>query len=162
MNERAALITISSSRAAGAPLGDESGARLLAFAERLGMEIAGAELIADERALIEERLRHYSDLERCELILTSGGTGVSPTDVTPEATLAVIDREVPGIAHAMRDAAREHTANWMLSRAVAGIRGASLVVNFPGSPASIDQSADAIADALVHAVALIRGRPSAH
>lgn len=161
MPARAAIISISTSRAGGAGP-DESGVRLSAFAQRVGCEIAGHDLIADERAGIEERLRHWSDVERCELILTTGGTGVSPTDLTPEATHAVIERETPGIPHAMREAARAHTPNWMLSRATAGTRGASLIINFPGSPASIDQNGAAIADAIEHALALIAGRPSAH
>jgi molybdenum cofactor synthesis domain-containing protein len=158
---RAAIITISSSKAAGEG-SDESGPRLAAFAERLGVEVVGRDLIADERARIEERLRHWSDAERCELVLTTGGTGLSPSDVTPEATLAVIEREAPGIPEAMREASREHTRNWMLARGVAGTRGSSLIVNFPGNPASIDQTGEAIAGALSHALALIAGRPSRH
>jgi molybdenum cofactor synthesis domain-containing protein len=158
---RAAVITISTSRAAGG-VADESGERLAAFAARLGAVLAGRELIADDRALIEAALRRWADLERCDLVLTTGGTGVAPNDVTPEATRSVIEREVPGIAEAMRLAAREHTPNWMLSRAVAGVRGASLVVNFPGSPASIDQTATALAPALRHALELIAGREARH
>ncbi len=154
MRARAAIISVSSSRAAGGGE-DVSGARLLAFASGLGLEIAGSDLIGDERVLIEQRLRHWSDVEHCELILTTGGTGLSPSDVTPEATRAVIEREVPGIPHAMRDAAREHTRNWMLARGLAGTRGSSLIVNFPGSPASIEQSGAAIAGALGHALALL-------
>jgi molybdopterin adenylyltransferase len=169
--ERAAIITISSSKAARAErgddagpdaAGDESGPRLAALIERLGLELAGRELIADDRALIADRLRHWADAERCALILTSGGTGLSPSDVTPEATSAVIEREAPGIAEAMRDASRPHTTNWMLSRAVAGTRGATLIVNFPGSPASIDQTGEALAGPLAHALALIAGRPAGH
>jgi molybdenum cofactor synthesis domain-containing protein len=95
-------------------------------------------------------------------VLTTGGTGLAPTDVTPEATRSVIEREAPGIPHAMREASRPHTRHWMLSRAVAGTRGASLIVNFPGNPASIDQTGEAIADAITHALALIAGRPSGH
>jgi molybdopterin adenylyltransferase len=158
---RAAIITVSTSKAAGDGR-DEGGPRLAALAQRLGVQIAGQDLIPDERVLIEERLRHWCDVERCALVLTTGGTGLSPTDFTPEATLAMIEREAPGIPHAMRDASRAHTPNWMLSRAVAGTRGASLIVNFPGSPASIDQAGAAIADALAHALALIAGRPSGH
>ena len=126
------------------------------------MEVVGRDLIPDRRQLIEERLRHWADVEHCALVLTTGGTGLSPSDVTPEATRAVIEREAPGIPHAMREASRPHTPNWMLSRAVAGTRGASLIVNFPGNPASIDETGDAIADALGHALALIAGRPSGH
>ncbi len=171
MAERAAIITISSSKAARAERGDdagsdtggdESGPRLAALVERLGLELAGRDLIADDRALIADRLRHWADAERCALILTSGGTGLSPSDVTPEATSAVIEREAPGIAEAMRDASRSHTPNWMLSRAVAGTRGATLIVNFPGSPASIDQAGEALAGPLAHALALIAGRPAGH
>ena len=159
---RAAIISISSSRATGSGGEDVSGERLVAFARSLGLEIAGSDLIADDLELIAARLRHWSDVERCQLILTTGGTGLAPSDVTPEATRAVIEREVPGIPHAMRDAAREHSRHWMLSRALAGTRGASLIVNFPGSPASIDQCGAAIAGALGHALALLAGETHAH
>ena len=158
---RAAIITVSSSRAAGEGE-DLGGPRLARLAEGLGAEIAGRELIADERGTIEDRLRHWSDVERCELVLSTGGTGFAPTDVTPEATRAVIEREAPGIAEAMRGASREHTPNWMLSRGVAGIRGSSLIVNFPGSPGSIEQAGAAIAPALPHALELIAGRGTGH
>src|SRR5690348_16542560 len=128
---RAAVITVSSSRATGGGPPDESGERLAAFALGLGAELAGRELLADDRAAVEERLRHWADAEGCDLVLTTGGTGFAPSDVTPEATRAVVDREAPGIAEAMRAASREHTPHWMLSRAVAGIRGSTLIVNFP-------------------------------
>jgi molybdopterin adenylyltransferase len=158
---RAAIVTVSSSRAGGDGE-DESGAQLAEFAERLGAEVAGRELIPDDRGRIEERLRHWADEEGCDLVLTTGGTGFSPTDVTPEATGAVLEREAPGLAEAMRAASREHTAHWMLSRARAGIRGATLIVNFPGSPASIEQAGAAIAPVLPHALALLRGLPTSH
>jgi molybdopterin adenylyltransferase len=156
---RAAIITISTSRAVAE---DRGGERLVALAERLGVEVVGRELIPDRQQLIEERLRHWVDVEHCALVMTTGGTGLSPTDVTPEATRAVIEREAPGIPHAMREASRPHTSNWMLSRAVAGTRGAGLIVNFPGNPASIEETGEAIAGALRHALALIAGRPSGH
>lgn len=158
---RAAIITISTSKAAGEGE-DEGGPRLVELAEQLGAEIAGVDLIPDERETIEGRLRHWADVERCALVLSTGGTGLAPSDVTPEATLAVIDREVPGIAEAMRAASRSHTAHWMLSRAVAGVRGSSLIINFPGSPRSIEQTADALRDALPHALALIAGDRPTH
>jgi molybdopterin adenylyltransferase len=154
---RAALITISTSKAAGAGE-DESGPKLRQLALDLGAEIAASELIADDRARIERRLRHWSDEQGCALVLTSGGTGLSADDVTPEATRAVIDREIPGIAEAMRLASRAHTANWMLARPVAGVRGETLIVNFPGSPRAIEQVAEELAPALGHALALIGGR----
>lgn len=153
---RAAVITVSTSRARGEG-GDESGPALAAFAQRIGARVEGEETIPDERELIEGRLRWWCDEGGCELVLTSGGTGFSPDDVTPEATRAVIEREAPGLAEAMRAASREHTSKWMLSRGVAGIRGRSLIVNFPGNPSSIEQAGEAIADALPHALALLAG-----
>jgi molybdenum cofactor synthesis domain-containing protein len=161
MARRAAILTISTSKAAGEGR-DEGGPRLAALAERLGAEIAGAELIADERELIEARLRHWADVERCELILTTGGTGLAPSDVTPEATRAVLERDAPGIPQAMREASRPFTANWMLSRALAGTRGSTLIVNFPGSPAAIEQTGEAIAEPLRHALALLSGASAGH
>ncbi len=158
---RAAILTVSSSRAHGGGL-DESGARLAVLAEAIGAEVAARDLIADDRELIEERLRRWADVDRYELVLTTGGTGFSPTDLTPEATRAVIEREAPGVAEAMRLASRDHTPHWMLSRAAAGIRGSTLIVNFPGSPRSISQAGDAIAAALPHALDLIAGRGPRH
>jgi len=158
---RAALLTISTSKTNDEGR-DESGERLAAFAARLGAEIAAAEVIPDDRRLIEARLRHFSDEAGCDLVLTSGGTGFAPSDVTPEATRAAIEREAPGIAEAMRAASRPHTEHWMLSRGLAGIRGRTLIVNFPGSPASIEQAGKAIATALPHALDLIADRPSTH
>jgi molybdenum cofactor synthesis domain-containing protein len=158
---RVAIITISTSRAAeGGP--DESGDALDEFARALGGEVVAREIVSDERPAIEQRLRHWSDLDACDLVLTTGGTGVAPRDVTPEATRAVIEREVPGIAEAMRQASSAHTANWLLSRGVAGIRGATLIINFPGSPRSIAQTTSAIEPSLPHALALIAGTPTAH
>ena len=158
---RAAIVTVSTSRAGGEGQ-DESGEQLAEFARGMGAEVVGQDLIADEQSSIEERLCHWADVERCELVLTTGGTGFAPTDVTPEATRAVIERDAPGIPEAMRGAAREHTRHWMLSRAVAGIRGTTLIVNFPGNPRSIAQTGEAIADALPHAIALLAGTPTAH
>jgi molybdopterin adenylyltransferase len=158
---RAAIITISTSKAAGEGE-DESGPRLAELAQQLGAQIAGVDLIPDERATIERRLCHWADVERCALVLSTGGTGMAPSDVTPEATRAVIEREVPGIAEAMRAASRPHTPYWMLSRGVAGVRGSSLVINFPGSPRSIEQTGEAIRDALPHALALLAGDRPAH
>jgi molybdopterin adenylyltransferase len=161
MSLRAAILTVSTSKAAGEGE-DESGERLAAFAESLGAEIAGREIIADDRPAIADRLRRWADDAGCDLVLTTGGTGVAPGDVTPEATRDVVEREAPGIAEAMRAASREHTRHWMLSRGVAGIRGGTLIVNFPGSPRSIDQTGTAIADALPHAIDLLRGGHGGH
>jgi molybdopterin adenylyltransferase len=157
---RAAILTISTTRAAdGGP--DESGDELAAVAAELGAEIAARTIVSDEREEIAGRLRAFCE-DGCDLVLTTGGTGVAPRDVTPEATRSVIEREVPGIAEAMREASRPHTRHWMLSRGVAGIRGATLIINFPGSPKSIRQTAVAITDALPHALALIASDPTSH
>ena len=158
---RAAVLTISTSKARGEGE-DESGRRLSELAERLGAEVTGPEVIPDDRAAIADRLRSLADDERCELVLTTGGTGFGPFDVTPEATLAVVERHAPGISEAMRAASRDHTRHWMLSRGVAGIRGSTLIVNFPGSPASIEQAGEAIVDALPHALELIAGGGAHH
>jgi molybdopterin adenylyltransferase len=158
---RAAVITVSTSKSRGEGE-DESGERLAELAAELGAEIAAREVIPDDRQRIEERLRHWADEGRCALVLTTGGTGFAPSDLTPEATRAVIDREAPGIAEAMRLASRDHVRHWMLSRAVAGIRGSTLIVNFPGSPASIPEAGEAIAGSLPHALALLAGEHPAH
>jgi molybdopterin adenylyltransferase len=158
---RAALLTVSTSKARGEGT-DESGARLAEFARGLGLEVAAQEIVADDRAAVEARLVHFSDELGVELALTSGGTGLSPDDVTPEATRAVLEREAPGIAEAMRAASRPHSEHWMLSRGVAGTRGRTLIVNFPGSPRSIGQCGEAIAAALPHALALIAGKHPRH
>src|SRR5436190_4860551 len=153
---RAAIITVSTSRSEGREE-DTSGPALARFAEGLGAEVAASEIVPDEQIKIEWALRHYADTEGCDLVLTTGGTGFAPDDVTPEATREVIEREAPGIGEAMRAASRPHTDNWMLSRGVAGIHGRTLIVNFPGNPASIDQCAEALRGALPHALALLRG-----
>ena len=153
---RAAVLTISTSRAAGEQE-DRGGPALARFAERVGAEIAATEVIGEERNLIANRLRHWCDDERVDLVLTTGGTGFAPSDVTPEATRDVIERDAPGIGEALRLASREHTPNWMLSRAAAGIRGRTLIVNLPGNPRAIEEAGSAIAAALPHALALLRG-----
>ncbi|MGE5858506.1 MAG: MogA/MoaB family molybdenum cofactor biosynthesis protein [Solirubrobacterales bacterium] len=158
---RAAILTVSTSRAAGEGA-DEGGDALAEFATSMGAELAGREVIPDDQDLISERLVHWADREGCDLVLTTGGTGFSPSDLTPEATRAVIEREAPGIPEAMRAASRPHTRHWMLSRAVAGIRGSTLIVNFPGSPKSIGEAGEAIAAALPHALQLLAGKRSAH
>ena len=154
---RAAVITVSSSRAGGGGGPDESGPRLEAVVDRLGGELAGSEVVPDDRGTIAQRLRHWIDAVECDLVLTSGGTGLARSDVTPEATREVIDREAPGIAEALRAASRPHTDKWMLSRGVAGTRGRALIVNFPGSHRSIDETAPELEPALAHALQLLDG-----
>jgi molybdenum cofactor synthesis domain-containing protein len=158
---RAALLTVSTSKARGEGE-DESGARLAEFAVELGLEVVAREVVPDGRAAVESRLAHFCDALGVDLVLTSGGTGLSPDDVTPEATRAMLDREAPGIAEAMRAASRPHTSHWMLSRGVAGTRGRTMIVNFPGSPRSIGQCGEALAEALPHALSLLGGERPAH
>ncbi len=130
--------------------------------EAKGHEVVASDVVPDQAIAISSYLIDRADSGEVELVLTTGGTGFAPRDVTPEATRAVIEREAPGIAEAMRAASRPHTRNWMLSRAVAGIRRQTLIVNFPGSPKSIRQVGDEIGPAIPHAVALLTGQPTGH
>ena len=152
---RAALLTVSTSKARGEGE-DESGGRLAEFAAELGLEVVAREVTPDEQWAIVPRLRHFCDDLRVDLVLTSGGTGFSPDDVTPEATREVIEREAPGIAEAMRAASRPHTDNWMLSRGVAGIHSRTLIVNFPGNPKAIGELFPVIAPTLEHVVTTLQ------
>jgi molybdenum cofactor synthesis domain-containing protein len=158
---RAAVLTVSSSRAAGGG-SDESGDALVALVEQLGGRLVERDLVADDRSEIEATLRRLADSGSCDLVLTTGGTGFAASDVTPEATEAVLERRAPGIAEAMRAASAAHTPHWVLSRATAGIRAATLVVNFPGNPKAIVETAAALRPALPHAVSLLRGDPTEH
>jgi molybdenum cofactor synthesis domain-containing protein len=118
------------------------------------------EVVPDDRALIEDRLHNWID-EDVELILTTGGTGLAPDDVTPEATRDVIERDVPGIAEALRAESLRHTPHGMLSREVAGIAARTLIVNLPGSPRAVEQLFAVLAPALAHAVDLVREKGEA-
>jgi molybdopterin adenylyltransferase len=159
---KAAIITISTAGARGERQ-DLSGERLAALATAAGAKTVAREVIPDERSQIERVLRqHSAPGSDTALILTTGGTGLTPDDVTPEATRAVIDRDVPGIAEAMRAASLKHTPMGMLSRGVCGIAGQTLIINFPGSPKSIDQLFGVISPVLEHAVATLRREPGTH
>jgi molybdenum cofactor synthesis domain-containing protein len=158
---RAALITVSTSRHRDGG-DDESGRRLELLVSEAGGEVVARELLPDDEAQIAERLSHWCDSGRVDLVLTTGGTGLAPSDRTPEATLAVIDREVPGLADAIRLDARRHTDRWALSRGVAGTRGSCLVVNLPGSPAAVSDAAAVLTPVLPHALALLKDHPVDH
>ncbi|MEA2297086.1 MAG: hypothetical protein QOF77_22 [Solirubrobacteraceae bacterium] len=151
---RTVILTVSNS-VARRTAEDSSGALLAELAEAGGCEIEAMEVVPDDRALIEDRLRHYAD-EDVELVLTTGGTGLSPDDLTPEATRAAIDREVPGIAEALRAESLRHTPHGMLSREVAGVAGRTLIVNLPGSPRAVGQLFAVLQPVLGHAVKIIR------
>jgi molybdopterin adenylyltransferase len=148
---RAVVITISDSGHSG-DRDDESGAVLEQLLGELGAEYAERVLLPDERLLITEKLVHYADRTMANLILTTGGTGFTSRDVTPEATREVFDREAPGIAEAMRCASLAKTSRSMLSRAVSGLRGTTLIINFPGSPVACREQFEVVRDVLQHAL----------
>jgi molybdenum cofactor synthesis domain-containing protein len=120
------------------------------------------EIVPDEKDVIAAALKNWADGGKVDVILTTGGTGLSKRDVTPEATLSVIDREVPGIAEAMRAKALDKTPTAMLSRAIAGQRGQCLIVNLPGSTKAVQECLDVILPALPHAVEIIKGEVTEH
>jgi molybdenum cofactor synthesis domain-containing protein len=126
----------------------------------LPAEVIYYEIIPDEKEIIIEALKKSADQLKADLILTTGGTGLSPRDVTPDATLKVIEREVPGFSEAMRAESLKKTPHAMISRAVCGIRGSSLIVNLPGSPKSVKENLSVILPALPHALAKLMGDPS--
>jgi molybdenum cofactor synthesis domain-containing protein len=150
---RAAILTVSTSTAAGDGE-DLSGPALADAAASIGAELVAREQLPDDRDAIEDWLRRQVRAG-VELILTTGGTGLTPDDVTPEATLAVIEREVPGLAEAMRAESLRYTPMSMLSRAVAGTAAGSLIINFPGSPKAIGQLFPVVGPVLEHAVATL-------
>ena len=146
----ALVITISDSAAAGKRQ-DLSGPEAKKILEDAGFTVKAVDVLPDERAAIEARLRRASE-EGFTLVVTSGGTGLSPRDVTPEATLAVIDREAPGIAELMRFESLKITPKAALSRAVAGIRASTLIINLPGSVKGVRECLAAVRPILAHAV----------
>jgi molybdenum cofactor synthesis domain-containing protein len=139
---------------------DSSGPVLRDLLRELGADVGDPRVVPDEQPLIEETLRELADSGAVDLVLTTGGTGLAPRDRTPEATVAVIDRPAPGFAEAMRAASLAITPRAMLSRAAAGIRGATLIINMPGSPKACREHFGVIADSLPHAIETLTG--SAH
>lgn len=156
---RAAILTISDKGHRG-ERDDRSGPALAAWLQQRTAEVVAQEMLPDEADAISAQLREWADGGACDLILTTGGTGVSPRDVTPEATRTVLQREIPGIGEAMRAASLKKTPFAMLSRAVAGVRGRAIIVNLPGSPAGAVENLDAVWIALTHAVKKVQGDES--
>jgi molybdenum cofactor synthesis domain-containing protein len=153
----AGILTISDKGAAG-EREDTSGAAIGELLSSLDVSVERYEIIPDERAAITQRLIDWADAAALDLIVTTGGTGLGPRDVTPQATLDAIDYEAPGLAEAMRAEGLKHTPMAMLSRAVAGVRGRTLIVNLPGNPRSIRENLSALLPVLEHALQTLRGR----
>jgi molybdenum cofactor synthesis domain-containing protein len=151
---RTAILTVSTSVAAGRTE-DRSGAALAEQAQAAGAEVVAREVLPDDRVAIEDWLRKQA-AGGVALIFTTGGTGLTDDDVTPEATLAVIDRHAPGFAEAMRAEALRHTPMGLLTRGVSGIAGRTLIINFPGNPKAIGELFPVIAPTLEHAVATLQ------
>ncbi len=136
---------------------DKSGPDIIKILDTMGIAVIRTTVVPDEKELIVEALTEYADVLKLDLILTTGGTGVSPRDVTPDATLRVIEKEVPGMAEAMRRESGAITPHAMISRAVAGIRGTSLIINLPGSPKGVRENLSVLLPALPHALEKIKG-----
>ena len=139
---------------------DKSGQEIIDMLKDAGIDVACSKIIPDEKDRIKEALIDFADKKSIPLIITTGGTGVSPRDVTPDVTLEVIDKEVPGMAEAMRHASIAITPHGMISRAVVGIRGKTLIVNLPGSPRAVRENLAVILPALRHTVEKIKGDDS--
>ena len=139
---------------------DSSGPLIRAMVKDLPAEVIHYEIIPDDKEMIIEALKKSADQLKADLILTTGGTGLSPRDVTPDATLKVIEKEVPGFSEAMRAESLKKTPHAMISRAITGIRGSSLIVNLPGSPKSVKENLTVILPALPHALSKLKGDPS--
>ena len=153
---RAAVLTVSD-RGARGEREDESGPVLAELLREAGAEVVAREVVSDELGPLAAKLRELSDREDVNLVVTTGGTGLSPRDNTPEATRAVLEREVPGIPEAMRAETLGQTPTAMLSRAVCGTRSGALLVNLPGSPKAVRECFAAIRPVLAHAVSQLAG-----
>jgi molybdenum cofactor synthesis domain-containing protein len=139
---------------------DLSGRGVIRILADLPIRVDAYEIIPDEKEAIRDKIREYADRKHLDLVVTTGGTGVSPRDVTPDATLEILEKELPGMAEAMRRKSMEKTPHAMIARAVAGIRGQCLIINLPGSPKGARENLEVILPALKHAIEKIKGDPS--
>ena len=155
---KAGILTLSDKGARGERT-DLSGPALSDWLRPKGVETARYEMIPDDEGRIAEKLSEWADSGDLDIILTTGGTGVSPRDVTPEATMKILDKLIPGLGELMRFKSLAKTPSAAISRAVAGIRGATLIINLPGSPKGAVENLEAVWDAVPHAVAKIQGDP---
>lgn len=155
---RAVVITVSDASARGERQ-DESGEVLVQLLKEIGAEIVAKLVVPDDREPLAETIRAFSDRADVNLLVTTGGTGFSPRDNTPEATLAIIERLAPGLSEAMRMETLKQTPMAMISRGVCGIRSGALIINLPGSPKGVRESFAVIQPVLPHAIALLSGKP---
>jgi molybdopterin adenylyltransferase len=153
---RVSIVTVSDSVSSG-QREDLSGKALAERCGALGWEVISKSVVPDDEALIRTQLLALAESAKVDVVLTTGGTGLGPRDVTPEATAAVVTRQVPGLAELMRQTGQQKTRNAALSRAIAGVRGACLVINLPGSPRGATESFDAIAELLPHGISVLHG-----
>lgn len=158
---RVAVLTVSDGVARG-EREDRTGPAIARWVESHGWTLAGRAAVPDETVEIARRILEWADAEAADLILTTGGTGFAPRDVTPEATRAAIDREAPGLAEWLRAAGHATTPYAALGRGVAGLRGRALVVNLPGSPNAVAEGLDLLARVIPHAVSILRGEAVSH
>ena len=156
---KAAVLTVSD-RSFRGERPDAGGPLVVEILKNAGYAVTETAIVTDEKGRIEAALRQWCDREPVDLIVTTGGTGFAPRDVTPEATLAVCDRLTPGIPEAMRCASMQVTNRAMLSRAAAGIRKGTLIVNLPGSPKAARENLEAVLPALAHGLEMLSGRPA--
>ena len=155
------ILTISDKGARGQRY-DESGQTIRDIFSDLGSDIVGYEIVPDETDIIRQKLAEWADNKETDVIITTGGTGLGERDVTPEATIAVVDRIVPGLAESMRAASLSKTPMAMLSRATAGVRGKCLIINLPGSPKAVRECLEVVLPAIPHAVDIIKGVVTEH
>jgi molybdopterin adenylyltransferase len=160
MNINIGILTVSDKGSRGQRQ-DLSGPAVREMVAHLGA-VVKYEVVPDEREIISGKLIEWADSGAVDIILTSGGTGLGQRDITPEATLAVIDRSVPGIVEAMRAKSMPITPTAMLSRAVAGLKGQCLIINLPGSPKAVQECLEAVLPALAHAVEIVKGAVTEH
>jgi molybdopterin adenylyltransferase len=153
---RVALITVSDSSTQGTRP-DGTGPALIERCRELGWQVVSTEILPDDRATLEARLSALADSGAADLILAAGGTGIGPRDITPEATAAVCVKLLPGLGEVMREKGRHLNERAVLSRAIAGVRAQSIIVNLPGSPRGAVESFDAVQSVLAHAVAVVGG-----
>ena len=156
---KAAVLTVSD-RSFRGERPDAGGPLVVEILKNAGYAVTETAIVTDEKGRIEAALRQWCDREPVDLIVTTGGTGFAPRDVTPEATLAVCDRLTPGIPEAMRYASMQVTNRALLSRAAAGIRKGTLIVNLPGSPKAAMENLEAVLPALAHGLEMLSGRPA--